>query len=246
MTNWLIMPKSLIVVAVIGVVVVVAAASFILLHTPVQKRAQLIVNNFSLWDQSAGKNLLWASVSMKDSAGNLVAGLSLKDFNLSETLLDSKENVIQELSITFIDYAFGEANSYYQFYGDGFWERSVTSEKLDIVFLVDMTGSMEGEMSGIHSELHEFVNRLLSEHVDFRISIVKYEGSTVENSPAESYTDWAFTMPFRGVMEAEEIHQWLDHVQLSGGEWWDPAASYDQLMLVVRNLILEKMHEKLL
>ncbi len=52
---------------------------------------------------------------MKDSAGNLVAGLSLKDSNLSETLLDSKENVIQELSITF-----GEANSYYQFYGDGF------------------------------------------------------------------------------------------------------------------------------
>jgi len=65
-------------------------------------------------------------------------------------------------------------------------------------------------MPGIHSELHEFVNRLLSDHVDFRMAVVKYEGSTVENSPAASYTNWAFTMPFRGVMEAEEIHQcWI-------------------------------------
>ncbi|MEM1575364.1 MAG: hypothetical protein QW755_05595 [Nitrososphaerota archaeon] len=65
-------------------------------------------------------------------------------------------------------------------------------------------------MPGIHSELHEFVDRLLSKHVDFRMAVVKYEGSTVENSPAASYTNWAFTMPFRGVMEAEEIHQcWI-------------------------------------
>lgn len=103
----------------------------------------------------------------------------------------------------------------------------MTREKLDIVFLVDMTGSMKDEMPGIHSELHEFVNRLLSE-------------------PAESYTDWAFTMPFRGVMEAEEIHQWLDHVQLSGGEWWDPAASYDQLMLVISEFDFRKDARKVI
>ncbi|MEM3406025.1 MAG: vWA domain-containing protein [Nitrososphaerota archaeon] len=183
---------------------------------------------------------------MKDPEGKWVTGLSLNDFSLSEALLDSKGNVIQELPITFVDYEFGEANSYYQFYGDGFWERSVTDEKLDIVFLVDMTGSMEDEMPGIHSELHEFVDRLLSEHVDFRMAVVKYEGSTVENSPAASYTNWAFTMPFRGTMEAEEIHQWLDNVQLSGGEWWDPAASYDQLMLVVSEFDFRKDARKVI
>jgi hypothetical protein len=224
------MPKSIIVVIIIGIAATVAAASFVLLRAPVQKRAQLILNNFSFWYGGGTyweQSYLWASVSVKDSKGNWVTGLSLNDFSLSEALINSTGHVIQERPITFDKPGYD-----CQFEGDGFWERSVTSEKLDIVFLVDMTGSMEEEMHGIHSELHEFVDRLQSEHVDFRMAVVKYGGSTKGNYPAESYGSWAATMPFRSVMEIEEIHQWLDNVQLSGGEWWDPVASYDQIMLV--------------
>ena len=43
------MPKSIIVVIIIGIAATVAAASFVLLRAPVQKRAQLILNNFSFW-----------------------------------------------------------------------------------------------------------------------------------------------------------------------------------------------------
>lgn len=224
------MPKSIIVIIIIGIAATVAAASFVLLRTSLQKRAQLILNNFSFWYGGGTyweESYLWASVSVKDSKGNWVTGLSLNDFSLSEVLINSTGHVIQERSITFDKPGYD-----CQFEGDGFWERSVTSEKLDIVFLVDMTKSMEEEMPQIHSELHKFVDRLQSEHVDFRIAIVKYEGSTKGNYPAESYDSWAFTMPFRGVMEIKEIHRWLDNVQLTGGEWWDPVASYDQMMLV--------------
>jgi hypothetical protein len=208
------LPKGIIIAIIIGVITL-AAASFIFLYAPIQKRSQLILNNFSFWYGGGTyweQSYLWASVSVKDSKGNWVTGLSLNNFSLSEALINSTGHVIQERLITFDKPGYD-----CQFEGDGFWERSVTSEKLDIVFLIDMTGSMEEEMPVIHSELHEFVNRLQSEHVDFRIAIVKYEGSTKGNYPADSYGSWTATMPFRGVMEIKEIHQWLDNVQLSGG-----------------------------
>jgi len=223
------LPKGIIIAIIIGVIAL-AAASFIFLYAPIQKRAQLILNDFSFWYGGGTyweKSYIWASVSMKDSKGNWVTGLSLNDFSLSEALINSTGHVIQERPITFDKPGYD-----CQFDGDGFWERSVTSEKLDIVFLVDWTGSMEEEMPGIHSELHEFVDRLQSEHVDFRMAVVKYDGSTNGHSIDESYESWGFTMPFRSVMEIKEIHQWLDNVQLNCGEWWDPAASYDQMMLV--------------
>lgn len=229
-------PKKIIVIVLVGVIL---TASCVVILQKLFQRTQLILNNFELWDHAMGKELLWASVSMKDPEGKWVTGLSLKDFNLSEALLDSQGNVIQELPITF-----NRPNSYYQFYGEGFWEKSVTSEKLDIVFLLDKSGSMEDEMPGIYSELHKLVNRLQSEHVDFRMAIVKYDWSPIGNSPAQSYDHWAFTMPFRGTMEAKEIHQWLDNVQLTGGEWWEPAASYDQLMLAISELEFRKEARK--
>ncbi len=181
---------------------------------------RMVLNDHSLW---GGNDLVWASVSVKDTSGRWVTGLNSDDFELSEMLLSPSGEVMEQRKITF-------DQPDYQFEGDGFWERSVTDEKLDIVFLVDSSGSMEAEMPGIHSELNRFVDRLQSEHTDFRLAVMKYDWSTEGNYPAESYGSWAFTMPFRGVMESDEIHQWLDNVQLSWGEWWLPAASYDRLM----------------
>lgn len=220
------MRRVVVVIVLVSLIVTAAIIPIILLTS---KKAQLILNNFAFWGGGGTyweRSYVWASVSVKDSTDNWVTGLSLNDFKLSEELLDSTGHVIQERPITF------DRTGYScQFDGDGFWERTVTSEKLDIIFLIDMTGSMENEMAKIHSELHEFINRLEATHVDFRVAIVKYEESTVENSPAQSYTSWAFTMPFRGVMETKEIHEWLDHVQLAGGEWWVPVASYDHMMI---------------
>lgn len=189
--------------------------------TPGQKVERFKVNDYSLW---SGDELVWASVSVRDSAGKFITGLTLNDFQLTEALISPSGAVLQERAITFDE-------PDYQFEGDGFWERSVNDEKLDIVFLVDSSGSMEDEMPSIHAELHEFVNRLESQHIDFRLAVMKYDWDVVASSLAESYTSWAKTMPFRGVMESKEIHQWLDKVQLSWGEWWLPAASYDQMML---------------
>ena len=186
-------PKVIVVIVLVSLIITASIVPIILLTS---KKAQLTLNNFAFWGGGGTyweKSYVWASVSVKGSTDNWVTGLSLNDFKLSEELLDSTGHVIQDRPITF------DRTGYScQFDGDGFWERTVTSEKLDIIFLIDMTGSMEKEMAKIHSELHEFVNRLEATHVDFRVAIVKYEESTVKNSPAQSYTSWAFTMPFRG------------------------------------------------
>ncbi len=174
----------------------------------------LAVNEHMLW--SEGYDRVWAAVSVRDSGGKWVTGLRLADFELTESLISPSQQVLQERVITF-------DKPDYQFDGPGFWERSVTGEKLDIVCAVDMTGSMREEMPGIVRELHRLVDRLESNHVDFRIGIIKY-GSDVPS------VDDSFNLPFHGVMETREFHEWLDQVQSTGGEWYLPCVGYDVVL----------------
>ncbi|MDP2896796.1 MAG: hypothetical protein Q8Q12_09585 [bacterium] len=176
------------------------------------EQARLTINDFSQWD--AG--LVWASVSVRDSSGGWVTGLTLDDFQLTEALLSPSGDVIEERTITFDE-------PDYQFHGPGFWERSVTAEKLDIVFVVDSVGSLADEMPGIRSELHEFVNRLQSSHVDFRFGAISYAVDT-------GFWEGLYLLPFHGNMEAEEIGPWIDDGIEGWREAWMPSVTYDALM----------------
>ncbi len=172
----------------------------------------LTINDFSQWD--AG--LVWASVSVKDSSGNWVTGLTLDDFQLTEAMVSPSQEVIEERTVTFDE-------PDYQFHGPGFWERSVTAEKLDIVFVVDRGMSLADEMP-IRWELHEFLNRLQSSHVDFRFGAITYASDT-------GFWEGLYLLPFHGIMEAEEIGPWIDDgIGRSGGASWSPTVTYDALM----------------
>ena len=180
----------------------------------------LIINDYKLWDR--GAELVWASVSLKNAAGNWVLDRTVDDFELYETLLDDKGAVVEGPTlITFDEPA-------YQFDGPGFWERSITEEKLDIVFIVDVSGTMDDEMPGIRDELHDFVYRLKSHHVDFRMAAIydHWEPGWQEIFPSNNNTPF----PFSGVMEADEIHVWIDSLA-TVGESWVPNTGYDSLML---------------
>ena len=165
-----------------------------------------------LWDRGG---LNWASLSLQDSNGDWVTGRQLADFRLTETLLDAGGNVIGgPRTITF-------DQPLYQFDGPGFWERTVTDEKLDIVFIVDTTSSMEEEMPAIRNELHDFLDRLLANHSDFRLGLVGME-STVGGYDAH---------PLRGPMMAAELHAAIDgHYLDLVGEGWDPPTAYDAIL----------------
>jgi len=180
----------------------------------------LIINDYKLWNR--GCDQVWASVSLKDAAGNWVLGRTLVDFELTETLLDDQGFVVAgPTPITFDE-------PLYQFDGPGFWERSITEEKLDIVFIVDVSGTMSEEMPGIRDELHDFVDRLQSHHVDFRMAAICDTSSSASQYIYPSDNNTPF--PFSGVMEAAEIHNWID-LFTTVGESWVPNTGYDSLML---------------
>jgi hypothetical protein len=174
----------------------------------------LSIDEYHFWDQEPDQ--VWTSVSLKDAAGDWVTGRTIDEFELTETLLGASGGagpVTIDLS---------DPGSYYPFDGPSFWERSVTEQKLDIVFIVDTSGTMEEEMPDIRSELHDFVDRLQEEHVDFRLGIIGDEWMPED-------TD---TFPFHGVMEVNEIHDAIDDYYLTTcGEWWEPNIGYDSLML---------------
>jgi len=180
----------------------------------------LIINDYKLWDR--GGDQVWASVSLKNAAGDLVWGRTLVDFELYETLLDDHGvEVAGPTPITFDEPS-------YQFDGPGFWERTITEEKLDIVFIVDGSGTMDDEMPEIRDELHDFVDRLQSHHVDFRMAAIcdEWLPNSHDIYPSDNNTPF----PFSGVMEAAEIHDWIDSL-VTAGEWWEPNTGYDSLML---------------
>jgi hypothetical protein len=192
--------------------------------TPQAVNDDLIINAYKLWERGAGYDLVWASVSLKDSAGNWVLGRTVDDFELTETLLNASDVVVAgPTPITFSD-----PGTYYQFDGPGFWERTITEEKMDIVFIVDGSGTMSDEMPGIRDELHDFVDRLKSHHVDFRMAAIcdSLSSASQDIYPSDDNTPF----PFSGVMEAAEIHDWIDFI-ISAGESWVPNTGYDSLML---------------
>ena len=180
--------------------------------------SKLIVQDHALWDNSGTSVKVWASVSVKDSAGAWVTGLKLNDFLLSEALLSPTGEILEEHAITF-----DEPN--YQFDGPGFWERSVTDEKLDIVFVIDITGSMDDEMPAIWDELTELADRLLANRVDFRIGFITYR-STISDQRIYG---------FYNVMYTDELYSFLNNPPGTIGEGWEPTPAYDFLMLATHS-----------
>lgn len=175
-----------------------------------------MVKEFEVWDRDGLFNSLWCAVTVKNS-DNFVRGLKLEDFKVSETAYDEKGEVITEKPIEF-------DNIYYQFDGDGFWEKSVNSDKLDIVFLIDCTGSMEEHIASIKYQINGFLNRLIENGTDFRIVIAEY---SVEDEPG-----WAGELEdgrFFGPAMIKEIREAVDQIS-TGGEGWDLTWAYDAFL----------------
>jgi hypothetical protein len=180
--------------------------------------SRLIVQDHALWDIRGTSVKVWASVSVKDSTDGWVTGLKLNDFWLSEALLSPTGEILEEHAITF-----DEPN--YQFNGPGFWERSVTAEKLDIVFVIDITGSMNDEMPGIWDELTELADRLLVNRVDFRIGFITYRPTISDHH----------IYGFYNVMYVDELYNFLNNHPGTIGENWEPTPAYDFLMLATHS-----------
>ncbi len=161
----------------------------------------------------------WAAVALTDASGAFVTGRALSDFSITETLIRDGA----ELDTRTV--AFDEPS--YQFDGPGFWERAVTGRKLDVVFIVDTSGTMQEELPEIAAQLHAFVDRLQAGRFDFQVAVV-------EDFQHPEYFE---PTPFFGPMEVDELRTAIDNVA-SGywGEGWVPNTGYDSILWALDRL----------
>ncbi|ABV33655.1 MULTISPECIES: vWA domain-containing protein [Pseudothermotoga] len=167
---------------------------------------EISLREFELWDRDGLVNSIWCSVTVKDGL-SFVPDLSLNNFEITETAYDKYGDLIEERPVSF-------DNIYYQFDGEGFWEKSVNSDKLDIVFLIDCTGSMYERMEEIKEELLKFVDRLRANNTDFRIVVAEYSVEDEPGWPSGNEAD-----RFLGPAMINEIKHEIQELGTAGEGW---------------------------
>ncbi|MFO7973495.1 MAG: dockerin type I domain-containing protein [Candidatus Hydrogenedentota bacterium] len=178
--------------------------------------AELTIADHGYMERYFDNQHCWCAVSVKDGSGEFITGLSLADFELTESIVSPTTGTIsgpETIDIAAqIDPEHSEA---------GFWETSVGGMPLDVVFLVDVTASMEDDMQGIKAQANAFIDRLIANHIDFRMAALAFQ--TVPNQMD--------IVPFYGPMEVERLREGIEHEFYAAGENWRPSVAYDALLL---------------
>ena len=160
---------------------------------------------------------IYCLLSVEDLAGGWAAGLPIGKFRLTEQLVWKADGSVQGEAQ--IDLPTQMADVWRE---AGLFERTRTPEKMDIVFILDTTGSMGADLPGIRDQMHGFVDLLVENHVDFRIA-----GSAISDNPAE-FANHPFRR-FLGPLEIDRLREAIDGMD-GGGEWWAPSVVYDAIL----------------
>jgi len=199
---------------------------------PTTPHKGLTINDFSVYlpDYTYSNDGVWCSVSVVDSKGNLVTGLTGNSFKINEALLSPSGEVLEEADIPFSS----PLEAILQPSGS-LIEKSVTGEKLDIIFIADTYNQSDTGQSSmcdrIRSELGEFVNRLVSEHVDYRIG-VSSSGSAGPGMSGFGFQVLGAMDDFWVLSEAlgGTIQDWTDSMECGEGKPWRPSGDYNAVM----------------
>ncbi len=92
--------------------------------------------------------------------------------------------------------------------------------KVDVVFVFDITGSMEDEIEGMVEKSKDFADEISSAGFDYRLSLVTFRDEVVRG-------DYGFTT------DVSEFKRWLSSLRASGGGD-TPEAALDALMYAMR------------
>ncbi|MBN1772253.1 MAG: VWA domain-containing protein [Deltaproteobacteria bacterium] len=172
--------------------------------TPPMPQTRVALHGCTHWEQGH----LWCSVTVRDADGAPITGLTRDAFHLIE----------EAAGLGRAEVTLGSTERYFE--EPGFWERSVTDERVDLVFLIDDSFTMDETLTQLRLELHALLDGLLSRRTDFRLGFVQYDdhfcGAQID--------------PLRGPMAEPELRAAIEAVT-SRGEWWVPSATFDALLL---------------
>ncbi len=179
--------------------------------------SDLILRQYEVWDREEYWNRIHCVITVRSDSLNFVTDLKLQNFVITEFAYDNEGNVLVTRPASF-------DNPSYQFNGSGFWEESVSSDKLDVVFLIDSTGSMEKHVSDVKEQLRIFVKRLMEYHTDFRMVVAKFETDDTPRWPDGRRVNF-----FYGPMMVEELEYQIEELS-TAGEWWNFQWGYDAFL----------------
>ena len=158
----------------------------------------------------------FASFSLKNSQGQWSSGLKLEDVQVSESIVSNTEGRIAGPYV--IDIAAQKNEESTQ--EAGLRERSVSAEKMDIVFLIDGSGTMSNAMPGIEQEIQDLIDRLLEANIDFRMAMILFNEVPIL---------WDY-IRFYDCMEVNELKKEVESICRTGTEWLSPTSAYDALL----------------
>ena len=158
----------------------------------------------------------FTSFSLKNSQGQWSSGLKLEDVQVSESIVSNTEGRIAGPYV--IDIAAQKNEESTQ--EAGLRERSVSAEKMDIVFLIDGSGTMSNAMPGIEQEIQDLIDRLLEANIDFRMAMILFNEVPIL---------WDY-IRFYDCMEVNELRKEVESICRTGTEWLSPTSAYDALL----------------
>ncbi len=179
----------------------------------VQPRTGLYIRSSDYTGSDFASGIIWTSLTLRRECGEYVAGLEHDDFDVTESIVAKADGTVLAQNTIDMDAFLDDTSS-----DTGFWEASIGGEPLDIVILSDGTGTMQEYIESVRSELLAMVERMTTNHVDFRIATVQFDG-------CELYSDERFYGP----QEPEMIREAIESIPASH-EAWDPTWAYDALL----------------
>ena len=179
----------------------------------VQPRTGLYARSSDYTCANYGNGVVWASVTLRDAAGSYVSGLNYDDFELTEQIIALADGSVKaEQTIALADFVDDDTGQ------RGFFPAATGGQPVDIVFLVDSTGTMGDDIAAIRTQVTALVDTMLANHVDFRIATVRFDECEVYSG-----------LRFYGPQEIDLIQQEI--VSLTGAhESWHPTWAYDALL----------------
>jgi len=180
--------------------------------------SELILNEYNYLGEyfDEGYAETFVSFSLKDNQGQWISGLKLEDVQVSESIVSKTGDRIADPYV--VDIALQKENEDTQ--EAGLRERSVSAEKMDIILLIDGSGTMSKAMPGIEQEIQRLIDRLLEAHVDFRIAMVIFNEVPI-------LCDY---LRFYDCMEVDKLREEVESICQTGTEWWSPTTAYDALL----------------
>jgi len=110
--------------------------------------------------------------------------------------------------------------------------KRATQNKLDIVFIIDTTGSMEDNVLGVKQYIYYFLNPIKEKKLDVNLGLVEFSDISARKEKVYGLTD-----------DPEKFQKWLDKTVFYGGGDL-PESGYEAILTALEKIKFRKSAQK--